>query len=109
MIERDELFSASIRAFDKSDKIKNRQQYVSIVDDDRPAEFQLSADSLSVVEGDPFSITIGRSGGSGRTSSALLWTSNGSAKGDEDFDRVRSLQVDFLHAAATLKSTPQYT
>ena len=96
VIERDELFSASIRAFDKSDKIKNRQQYVSIVDDDRPAEFQLSADSLSVVEGDPFSITIGRSGGSGRTSSALLWTSNGSAKGDEHFDRVRSLQVDFL-------------
>ena len=95
-VERDESFSAVIRAANKRDQIKNRQQTVTVTDDDEPSTFQLSAVSSSVEEGRPFEISVSKTGGVGRTTSALIWSANGSAKSGSDFARLKPLQIDFL-------------
>ena len=99
VIERDETFSAVIRAVAKQDKIKNRQQIVSIANDDQPAAFSFSSDSTSIVEGGVFKVNITKSGGEGRSSSVLLLTSNskkssGNAKPGKDYEK-NIIQVDF--------------
>ena len=104
LVERDETFTASIRAINKKDQIANRQQFVTIMDDDEPAEFALTASEATVEEGSSFSIDISKTGGAGRTSSALVWTTNGTAKSGSDYEKYNVVQVDFLSGDSTAKT-----
>ena len=99
-VERDETFSAVIRAKNKQDRISNSQQLVTIDDNDEPAAFSITADNSEATEGEPLSVTITKTGGEGRTSSVLLSTSNNrsssssSARSGKDYEKNR-LQLDF--------------
>ena len=95
-VERNEDFYASIRSFDKYDRIINRRQKVTILDDDTSAEFTLTQTSpFNVREGQSFNFQVSRVGGAGRTSSVLLWTSNGDAKSGQHYEKLAPLQLDF--------------
>ena len=93
-VERDETFSAVIRAVGKQDQILNRQQYVRIIDNDEPATFSISADQSEVEEGRDVTLTISKNGGEGRTSSVVVSTSNDVAKSGKDYEKT-ILQLDF--------------
>ena len=95
-VERNEKFYASIRSFDKYDKIINRRQAVTILDDDTSAEFTLTRTTpFFVREGESYNFEVSRVGGAGRTSSVLVWTSNGDAKSGQHYEKLAPLQVDF--------------
>ena len=93
-VERDEAFSAVIRAVGKQDQILNRQQYVKIIDNDEPATFSISADESQVEEGGDVTLTISKNGGEGRTSSVIVSTSSDVAKSGKDYEKT-ILQLDF--------------
>ena len=93
-VERDETFSAVIRAVGKQDQILNRQQYVRIIDNDEPATFSITADQSEVEEGGDVTLTISKNGGEGRTSSVIVSTSNDVAKSGKDYEKT-ILQLDF--------------
>ena len=109
LVERNETFSAVIRAKNKQDKISNRQQLVTIDDNDEPAAFSITVASPEVAEGEPLSVTITKTGGEGRTSSVLVSTANNrsssssSAKSGKDYEKNR-LQLDFGPNDASTKT-----
>ena len=91
---------SAIHSFDKYDRIINRRQKVTILDDDTSAEFTLTQTSpFNVKEGQSFNFQVSRVGGAGRTSSVLLWTSNGDAKSGaksgQHYEKLAPLQLDF--------------
>lgn len=96
LIEKNEKFYASIKPLNRYDEVTNRKQSVTILDDDKSAEFSLEPQSQRVDEGKNFTINISRSGGEGRVSSAIVWTTNGDAKSGKDYEKLSKLQVDFF-------------
>ena len=103
-IEGNEKFYASIRPVNRYDKLTNRKQSVTILDDDKPANFLLETSNTAVGEGNFFTINASRTGGEGRVSSAIIWTSNGDAKSGKDYEKLAKLQIDFLPNEAGSKT-----
>ena len=103
-IEGNEKFYASIRPVNRYDMLINRKQKVTILDDDKPANFLLETSNDAIGEGNFFTINVSRAGGEGRVSSALVWTSNGDAKSGKDYEKLPKLQIDFLPDEAGSKT-----
>ena len=102
-VERDESFSAVIKPVGKRDNIQNRQQTITILDDDEPAVFSISAVETEIQEAGEAVLTISKTGGEGRTSSVVISTGSDSARAGKDFEK-NVLQVDFEPGDSTSKT-----
>ena len=91
-----ETFDLKIKVLDDADEIiGGSSRTVTIVDDDEPAEFSISAAETDVEEGEDVLVTIAKTGGEGRSSSVRVVTKNGSARSGSDYEGVESQIITF--------------